>query len=45
LGKKALAIFTISDSFLNDKILTPEERQVGLTNMIEIAIATAEKFA
>ena len=45
LGKKALAILTISDSFVSDTILTPEERQTGLNSMIELAIATAEKYA
>lgn len=45
LGKKALTILTISDSFVSDTVLTPEERQTGLNSMIELSIATAEKFA
>ena len=45
LGKKALTILTISDSFVSDTILTPEERQTGLNSMIELAIAVAEKYA
>ncbi len=43
--KKALCILTVSDSFLSDKILTSEQRQLGLKDMAEIAILTAEKFA
>ena len=45
LKKKAMVILTISDSFVSDTILTPEERQTGLNSMIELAIATAERFA
>ena len=44
MGKKALCILTISDSFVEEGILSPEERQTGLTDMIEVAIAAAEKF-
>lgn len=44
-GKKALCLLTISDSFLDPRILTPEERQTGLNKMIEIGIAAAERFA
>lgn len=43
-GKRALAILTMSDSFVEDGILTPEQRQTGLSEMIEIAIGAAEKF-
>lgn len=43
--KKALCILTVSDSFLSDKILTSEQRQLGLKDMVEVAILTAEKFA
>ncbi len=41
LGKKALAICSVSDSFVKEGILTPEEREKGLTNMIEIALEIA----
>ena len=44
-GKKALTILTVSDSFVDDVILTPEERQTGLDQMIQLSIATAERFA
>ena len=44
LGKKALCLLTISDSFVEEGILTPEQRQTGLVDMIEVAIATAEKY-
>ena len=42
--KKALCLLTISDSFCDDAILTPEQRQTGLVDMIELAIASVEKF-
>ncbi|MFA6620000.1 MAG: purine-nucleoside phosphorylase [Bacilli bacterium] len=44
LGKKALAICSVSDSFVNEGILTPEERQEGLSAMVMVALVTAEKF-
>lgn len=44
-GRRALCILTMSDSFVAKEILSPEERQTGLVDMIEVAIATAEKFA
>ncbi|MCR5505701.1 MAG: purine-nucleoside phosphorylase [Bacilli bacterium] len=46
LHKKALCLLTITDSFI-DKIhkATPEERSTGLSQMVEVAIATAERFA
>lgn len=44
LNKKALAICTVSDSFLNDDILSPEERQEGLTNMVTVALEVAMKY-
>lgn len=43
-GKKALCMLTISDSFVQVGELTPEQRQTGLTDMIEVAIAAAERF-
>lgn len=45
LKKKALTILTVSDSFLIKGELTPQERQKGLTRMMEIGVETAEKFA
>ena len=45
LKKKALTILTMSDSFLDPVILTAEERQKGLVDMIGLAVATAENFA
>jgi purine-nucleoside phosphorylase len=44
LGKKALVICSVSDSFVDKGILTPEERQEGLSNMIMVALVVAEKF-
>jgi len=46
LGKKALCLLTVTDSFVRreDKA-TPEERACGLKQMVELAIATAERFA
>lgn len=38
LGKKALCILTVSDHIYLDENLTPEERQVGFGNMIEVAL-------
>lgn len=45
LGKKALAICTVSDLIYGNTQISPEERQEGLKNMIEVAIETAEHFA
>lgn len=45
LGKKALCLLTVSDSFCAPGEATPEERQTGLGNMVEVAISTAERFA
>lgn len=45
LKKKALTILTVSDSFCKPGVLTPEQRQSGLVDMTEIAIAVAEDFA
>ena len=43
-GKRALCILTISDSFVEEGMLTPEQRQTGLKDMVEVAIAAAEQF-
>ena len=40
LNKKALAVFTVSDSFLHDKKLTSEEREKSLDEMIILALET-----
>ena len=45
LGKKALTLLTVTDHFLKEGRLTPEQRQTGLINMIDIAIELAEKYA
>ncbi len=39
--KKALCICSVSDSFVKEGILSPEERETGFTNMIEIALTIA----
>ena len=44
LGKKALAICTVSDSFLLSQELSSKERQEGLTSMVSIAMDVAMKF-
>ena len=45
LKKKALCLLTVTDSFINKgQKLTSEERAFGLSRMVELAIATAEKF-
>ncbi|MGA0097074.1 MAG: purine-nucleoside phosphorylase [Bacilli bacterium] len=41
LGKKALAIMSVSDSFHYHEILTPSEREVGLKKMLEVALHIA----
>ncbi|MBR0143093.1 MAG: purine-nucleoside phosphorylase [Clostridia bacterium] len=41
LGKKALTICTVSDSFVNPEITTAEERQNSFTDMMEIALEIA----
>ena len=38
LNKKALAMFTISDHIYLDEVLTAQQRQLGISNMIEIAL-------
>lgn len=46
LRKRALCMLTVTDHFINkDQKATPEERQLGLGKMIELAIDVAEKFA
>lgn len=43
-GKRALCLLTCSDSFVDEGQLTPEQRQTGLIDMVEVAIAAAERF-
>ncbi|MCR4562024.1 MAG: purine-nucleoside phosphorylase [Bacilli bacterium] len=43
-NKKALAICTVSDSFVAEGILSSTERQDGLIDMVNIGIATAEAY-
>ena len=45
LGKKALTMLTVTDHFIKEGRLTPEQRQTGLKNMIDSAIDLAEKYA
>lgn len=42
-GKNAACLLTISDSFVKPGILTAEERQNSMTNMIEIALESCLK--
>ena len=44
LGKKAACILTISDSIVNKVETTPEQRQTGFVDMMEIALAAAIKM-
>jgi purine-nucleoside phosphorylase len=44
LGKKALAVCTISDSVLAPQILTSEERQTSLKDMINVACDVARDY-
>ena len=44
LGKRALCICTISDHLYKQEELSPEERQTGFNEMIEIALDTAVKM-
>ena len=43
LSKKALCITTISDHLYKSEQLSPQERQTGFNNMINIALETAAK--
>lgn len=47
LGKRALAILTVSDKPITNEFTTPEEREKTFTQMMELALSTAvemEKF-
>ena len=41
LGKKALAICTVSDHLLTGEATSSEERQTSFTQMMEVALETA----
>ncbi len=43
LGKKAACLLTISDSFVNSKVTTAEERQKNFTDMMKVALELAGK--
>jgi purine-nucleoside phosphorylase len=43
LGKRALAIMTVSDSFHYHEILTAEQREKGLKNMLDVAFDLIEE--
>lgn len=42
LGKNAACLVTISDSFVNGKATTPEERETSFSKMMKIALEAAE---
>ena len=44
-GKRALTLLTISDNIITEEKLSAEERQLGFTKMMEIALKTAVKMA
>lgn len=44
LGKKAATLLTVSDANYTDEILTKEERENGMNNMIKLALETACKL-
>ena len=44
LGKRALAIVTISDHLVTGEVTTAEERQNTFTQMMEVALETAVKM-
>ena len=41
LGVEALCVLTVSDSLVSSDLLTPEERQSGFHEMVEVALETA----
>lgn len=41
LGKQAACLISISDSFVNDEIATPDERRTKLFDMIKVALGAA----
>lgn len=45
LRKRALCLLTVTDHFIKEGKATAEQRQTGLSKMIEVAIEVAEDFA
>lgn len=45
LGKKAACILTISDSFVNHKVTTSEERRTSVRQMMELALETVVELS
>ena len=43
-GRKALGMFTVSDHLIHKQNLTPEERQTGFLQMMELALDTAVRM-
>ena len=43
-GKRALAMFTVSDHLLTGEATTAEERQTSFTQMMEVALETARRL-
>lgn len=43
-SKRALCLLTVTDHFITKEKASSEQRQLGLRNMIEVAIDTAEQF-
>lgn len=44
-GKRALSFLTVSDQLVTKAALSPEERQEGFTDMMQVALRTAARFA
>lgn len=44
LGKRALALFTMSDSLVTGEVTTAEQREKNFTDMMEIALETGISF-
>lgn len=42
VGKKALCLLSVTDQFVTDEHLTAGDRELGLKNMIEVALTLAE---
>ena len=44
LGKRALAICTVSDQLVTSEFMSAEERQIGFTQMMKLALTTAVRM-
>lgn len=44
LGKKAMTVLSISDSFITEKVTTSEMRQNGFTNMMKLSLEVASEL-